>query len=83
MFAASIVIALVVGTIAQLVTGYRKHRIFTTLVLGLIGVFIGNYAAYRFHLPHMYMYFFDVSIFWAIVGAVLFIVVFRLIRGRW
>jgi len=77
-----ILIAFVIGTVAQVITGYHKRRTLTTLILGFIGVVAGDIAAKRFHLFDP-LYFFDISVGWAIVGAVLFILVFRLIRGRW
>jgi uncharacterized membrane protein YeaQ/YmgE (transglycosylase-associated protein family) len=78
-----LVIAFVIGTVAQLITGYHKRRIFTTFILGFIGVFAGDLIANYFHLPHILPPFFDVSLVWSVVGAVIFILAFRLIRGRW
>lgn len=76
-----IVIAFVIGTIAQLITGYHKHRTFTTLILGFAGVIVGDFLSNHFNLPDIY--FFGISIFWSILGAIIFILLFRLIRGKW
>lgn len=76
------VIAFAVGTVAQLVTGYRKRTLLTTMVLGFIGVVCGDLFAKKAHFliqPKV----FDISIFWSIAGAVLFILAYRLIRGKW
>ena len=78
-----LVIAFFVGTVAQLVTGYQKRRTFTTFILGFIGVVAGNYLAYHLRLPHIIPPFFSVSLVWSVAGAVIFILAFRLIRGRW
>ena len=80
-FIAYVVIAFIVGTVAQLVTGYHKHRIFTTMILGLIGVIAGDLASKKFGFPDFHL--FDISIFWSFAGAIIFILLFRLIRGRW
>ncbi len=76
-----LVIAFLVGTIAQLATGYHKRRIFTTVILGLLGVAAGDYASR--YIGFLNVNFIDISIIWSIAGAVLFILLFRLIRGSW
>lgn len=78
-----IVIAFVVGTIAQVVTGYNKRRFFTTIMLGVIGVILGDRLASYFHLPYIIPPFFGVSLEWATLGAIIFILAYRLIRGEW
>ncbi len=77
-----VVIAFAVGTLAQVITGYNKRRLFTTMVLGFIGVVIGDYLA-RLLKINLWLNVFGISLPWAIIGAVLFIVAYRLIRGRW
>jgi uncharacterized membrane protein YeaQ/YmgE (transglycosylase-associated protein family) len=77
-----LVIAFVIGTIAQILTGYQKRKIFTTLVLGFIGVICGDLVARYLNvgfLPKI----FGIDIFWSTVGAVVFILAYRVIRGRW
>ncbi len=80
-----LVIAFVVGTVAQFVTGYHKQRVFTTFLLGFVGVVLGDFFSYRLHLPpqHPLFFVFGISIPWSIIGAVLVILVYRLLRGRW
>lgn len=77
-----VVVALGIGYLAQLITGYRKQRIFTTFILGLLGVLAGDFAAYRLGLPPDW-FIFGISVVWSIAGAVIFILLFRLIRGSW
>lgn len=76
-----LVIAFVIGTAAQYATGYRKQRVFTTFVLGFIGVIAGDFVASRFGLIDFT--YFGISIGWSILGAVVFVLIFRLIRGQW
>ena len=78
-----LVIAFFIGTAAQLITGYRRHRIFTTFIIGFIGVMAGDFIANHFHFPHIVPQVFGISLVWSVLGAVVFILVFRLIRGRW
>jgi len=78
-----LIIAFAIGTIAQLVTGYHKHRIFTTFIIGFVGVLAGDWFAHTLRLRHIIPPFYGVSLVWSIVGAVLFIMLFRLVRGRW
>jgi len=77
-----VLIALLIGAVAQRLTGYHKLRFFTTLLIGIFGVAIGDFIAHRFRLWTPFVYW-DINILWAIVGAVIFIFLFRLIRGRW
>jgi uncharacterized membrane protein YeaQ/YmgE (transglycosylase-associated protein family) len=76
-----LVVAFVIGTAAQYITGYHKQRVFTTFVLGFIGVIAGDFIASHFSLPDLY--FFGISILWSIFGAVVFVLLFRIIRGQW
>ncbi len=76
-------IAFAIGTLAQLLTGYHKRRVFTTLIIGFVGVIAGDYIARFLHLPHIIPPYFGVSLIWAVVGSVLFVFLFRVIRGRW
>jgi uncharacterized membrane protein YeaQ/YmgE (transglycosylase-associated protein family) len=78
-----LILAFVVGTAAQIITGYHKRRVLTTLILGFVGVFAGDFIAQHFRFPHILPPVFGVSLVWSIVGAILFILAFRFLRGRW
>ena len=78
-----LILAFVIGTAAQIFTGYHKRRILTTLVLGFIGVYAGDLTAQYFRLPSILPPIFGISLLWSILGAILFILAFRLLRGRW
>ncbi|HDS30189.1 MAG TPA: hypothetical protein ENN67_04010 [Firmicutes bacterium] len=77
-----LVLAFIIGTLAQLITGYQKRKLITTLVLGFIGVFAGDRLTRLFKISFLPRVF-DIDIFWSILGAIVFILAFRLIRGRW
>jgi len=78
-----LVIAFVIGTVAQILTGYNKRRTLTTLLLGFVGVVAGDFISVKFHLPQIIIPIFGISIVWSIVGAVIVILVYRLLRGHW
>ena len=76
-----LVIAFVIGTAAQILTGYRRRPLLTTLALGFIGVIAGDLIADRLHLPHLISVF-DISIVWSTLGAVIFIVAFQALQEK-
>jgi uncharacterized membrane protein YeaQ/YmgE (transglycosylase-associated protein family) len=78
-----LILAFAIGTLAQVVTGYRKRPMFSTLVLGFIGVFLGDHIPGWFHVPHIIPPVFGISLLWSILSAVALILAYRLLRGRW
>ncbi|MFH1675890.1 MAG: hypothetical protein ABIC40_02610, partial [bacterium] len=76
-----LIIAFVIGTVAQILTGYNKRRTLTTLILGFVGVVAGDVASAKLHLPLIIYPVFGISIVWSIVGAVIVILIYRLFRG--
>ena len=77
------ILAFAIGTLAQVATGYLRRPMFTTLLLGFIGVFIGDRIPGLFHVPHIIPPVFGISILWSTLGAVALILAYRLLRGRW
>ena len=78
-----IVLAFIIGTLALAITGYKKRPVLTTLILGFIGVATGDLLANRLHLPGIIPQVFGISILWSTIGAVVFILGYSLLRGRW
>jgi uncharacterized membrane protein YeaQ/YmgE (transglycosylase-associated protein family) len=78
-----LILAFAIGTLAQVVTGYKRRPLFTTFLLGFIGVFLGDNIPRIFHVPYIIPPVFGISLFWSILGAVVLILIFRLLRGRW
>ncbi|HEX9744019.1 MAG TPA: hypothetical protein VGB30_01195, partial [bacterium] len=70
-----VVIAFLIGTVAQLVTGYNKRRFFTTTFLGFIGVWLGNWIATYFHWRTLLPQFFGISIEYSILFSIAFILI--------
>lgn len=79
-----IILAFFVGWIAQRLLGYRDIDFLTTLIVGLIGSYIGNVAARAFHLPYSspgdsLQVWAQVSIPYSILGCIFFIIALNLI----
>jgi uncharacterized membrane protein YeaQ/YmgE (transglycosylase-associated protein family) len=84
-----LVIAAIVGLIAQSLIGYRGGSGLVTVALGFIGAVFGTWLARRMGLPEFFTIRvgdIDFPIIWAIIGAILFVAVVALsVRGgyRW
>ena len=73
-----LIIAAVVGFIAQSMVGYRGGSFLVTIALGFIGAVIGSWLARRLGLPEFFsLGIGDITfpIVWAIIGAALFVAV--------
>lgn len=77
-----ILLAFIIGTLALLATGYKRRPLFTTLILGFIGVWLGDFLAAFFHLPPIIPEVFGISVLWSTLGAVAFILGYGLLRGK-
>lgn len=84
-----LIIAAIVGFIAQSLIGYRGGTGIVTIAIGFIGAVFGTWLARRMGLPEIFaVQIGDVHfpVIWAIIGAVLFVALVALtIRGgyRW
>jgi uncharacterized membrane protein YeaQ/YmgE (transglycosylase-associated protein family) len=71
-----LIAAAVVGTLAQLLSGYTRSGLLGSTLLGFIGVIIGNWGVREFGLPGVLTLQIggtNFPIVWAILGAALFI----------
>ena len=76
-----LVIAAIVGFIAQSMIGYRGGSGLVTIAIGFIGAVFGTWLARRLGLPEFFsVRIGDVNfpIVWAIIGAILFVVLVAL-----
>jgi len=78
-----LVLAFIIGTLAQILTGYQKRALLTTFIIGFIGIWLGDWLGNHFALPSILPRFFGISIFWALLMSIGFIILYRFIRGRW
>ncbi len=70
-----LIIAAIVGSIAQAMVGYRGGGLLVTVALGFIGAVLGTWIARRMGLPEIFsLQLGDITfpIVWAIIGAALF-----------
>jgi uncharacterized membrane protein YeaQ/YmgE (transglycosylase-associated protein family) len=87
-FIIHLLLALIVGWLSQRLLGYREMDFLTTLILGLIGAYIGTGIARSLNLPYAFpkdtiQVWGHTSIPYAVAGCVLFIFVVNLVlRAR-
>jgi uncharacterized membrane protein YeaQ/YmgE (transglycosylase-associated protein family) len=74
-----IIIGLIAGYVAEKLTE-SDHGLFTNLVVGLVGAFVGGFIANLFGLPPREGFLANLVV--ATLGAVLFLFVWRKVRGR-
>lgn len=72
-----IIVGLIAGFIATKMTGTRGGLI-RDIVIGLVGSFVGGFIATRLQLPYVHDFWGHLVV--ATAGAVLFLVLWRLIR---
>lgn len=71
-FAVLLVIASIIGSIGQSISGYSFNGCFASILVGLIGAYLGRWIMNEFHLPVI----FSITVFgrtipvvWTIIGA--------------
>jgi uncharacterized membrane protein YeaQ/YmgE (transglycosylase-associated protein family) len=74
-----IIIGLIAGYVAEKLTE-SNHGLFTNLVVGLVGAFVGGFIANLFGMPPRIGFLANLVV--ATLGAILFLYTFRRIRGR-
>ena len=80
-----LIVAAVVGAIGQMMAGYSRGGLLGSIVLGFIGAFLGTWAVREFSLPHIFTLqtgSTNFPIFWAIIGAALFVSFLGLLTRR-
>ncbi len=85
-----LIIAAIIGFIAQSLVGYRGGGLLVTIALGFIGAVFGTWLAQRMGLPEIFsLQIGDITfpIVWAVIGAALFVALVAIVaRGggyRW
>ncbi|HZW39972.1 MAG TPA: GlsB/YeaQ/YmgE family stress response membrane protein [Ignavibacteriaceae bacterium] len=80
-----LIIAGIVGSIGESITGYSRGGCFVSIAVGFIGALLGSWMAKKFNLPEI----FQLSvgkvafpIIWAIIGAIVFTLILRLLTPR-
>jgi uncharacterized membrane protein YeaQ/YmgE (transglycosylase-associated protein family) len=81
----SLLSAGICGAIAETLVGFSPGGCVVSIVVGLIGTYLGAALARYFNLPPFVMVNVDgqhVEVIWAILGAVVFLLAISLLRGR-
>ena len=80
-----LLIAAVCGAIGQAIAGYSLGGLLVSIVVGVIGAFIGLWVARHFALPEVFVVIIDgepFPILWSIIGSFLFALVVGLLTRR-
>jgi len=80
-----LVVAGLAGAIGQRLAGYSRGGLITSIALGFMGAFLGTWVARQFRLPEIYTLHVGHTSFpivWAIIGAVLFVVILGFLKKR-
>ncbi len=83
-----LIIAGICGAIAEAVVGFSPGGFLVSIIVGLIGAYLGSWLAPQLGLPPVLAVHsllpgtrFDFDIVWAILGAILLLLVISLVRG--
>jgi len=79
-----LVIAGIAGAIAEALIGFSPGGFLVSIIIGLIGAYIGTWLAGQLNLPPILTININGQIFplvWAIIGSVVLVVVLSLLRG--
>ena len=85
-----LVIAGICGAIAEWIVGFSPGGFIVSIIVGLLGAYLGSWLAGRLGLPGMLNVSallpvrseLDFDILWAILGAILLLLIISLVRGR-
>src|SRR3712207_2978097 len=83
-----LVIAGICGALAELVVGFSPGGFIASVVVGLIGAYLGNWLAPQIGLPSVFSVSrllpgvtYDFDLMWATLGAILLLLIISLVRG--
>ena len=84
-----LVIAGICGAIAEMIVGFSPGGFVASVAVGMVGAYIGGWLFPQLGLPQLLMVSrllpntpFDFDLVWAILGAILLLLVISLVRGR-
>jgi uncharacterized membrane protein YeaQ/YmgE (transglycosylase-associated protein family) len=77
-----LLVAAICGAVAEAIVGFSPGGLLVSTGVGLVGAYIGVWLAGTLSLPRL-IGFGGLDLGWTILGAMLFLFVVGLIRGRW
>lgn len=80
-----IIVGAICGAIAEMLVGYSPGGFLASVVIGFLGAVIGGWLAPRLGLPSLLAVNiggYTIEILWAIIGAVILLLILSLFRGR-
>lgn len=80
-----LLIAAIIGSVGQALAGYSRGGCVVSIVVGIVGAFLGNWLAGALGLPIIVAINIQgqvIPLIWSIVGAALFVAALGLITGR-
>lgn len=80
-----VIVAAICGGIGEAIAGYSPGGFFGSVIVGLIGAWLGTFLARSLGLPSLLSFTFNgvsIEIVWAILGAALFVFLLSLLRRR-
>ena len=83
-----LIIAGIVGSIAEFVVGFGRGGFLVAIIVGLAGALIGTWLAHQFHLPVILPIRVGtqtIEVVWSILGSLVLVAFLSLLRGpgRW
>jgi uncharacterized membrane protein YeaQ/YmgE (transglycosylase-associated protein family) len=79
-----LIVGAVCGAIAEMLVGFSPGGFFASAVVGFLGAWIGTWIAHETHLPGIFAVTVEghsIEVVWAIIGAVVLLLVISLFRG--
>lgn len=80
-FIVLLMVAALCGSVGAALAGYSARGCLTSIVLGLIGAFIGTWLSRQLGIGD-FLYYHHIPIIWSIVGAAIFVAVVTLFTGN-
>jgi uncharacterized membrane protein YeaQ/YmgE (transglycosylase-associated protein family) len=80
-----LVIAGIAGAVAEFVVGFTPGGFLVSIIIGVIGAFIGSWLAHRLHLPSLLPITIGsqtIELVWTILGALVLVGLVSLLRGH-
>lgn len=81
-----LVIAGIAGVVAESIVGFTPGGFLVSIILGVIGAYLGSWLARRLHLPSILPITVGtqtIELVWTIVGALVLVGLLSLLRGRY